>query len=107
MDVIGTFGRHDVVGLLGLLDSVRRWAGSLVLDHPLDGSGPQVKSRASQDLRDLAFAEGRAQGLESLDDVPDVVRELVDRLSKLDQGGVSILVDSLQPRGYGRWSASA
>ena len=57
MDVIGAFGRYEVIGLVDLIDRIRRWAGSLVLDHPLDGSGPQMKSRASQDLRDLAFAE--------------------------------------------------
>ena len=88
MDVIGTFGCHDVVGLIYGIHRIGRRPGSLALDHPLDDSGSQVKSRASQDLCDLAFAERRAQGLESLDDVADEVRELVDRLSELDQGGV-------------------
>ena len=58
---------------------------------------------AGQNLRDLAFAERRAQGLESLDDIPDEVRESVDGLSELDEGSVSLLVDPLQPGGYGRW----
>ena len=102
MDVIGAFGCYDVFGLFGVVYRIRRWAGSLVLDHPLDGSGSQVKSRPSQNLRNLAFAERRAQGLESLDDVADEVRELVDWLSELDQGVIAILVDSLQPGGYGR-----
>lgn len=101
MDVIGTLGRNDAVGLLRVIHRIRRWACPLVLDHPLDGRGPEVQPSPRQDLRDLAFAERRAQRLESLDDIPDEVRELVDGLSELDQGGVAILVDSLEPRGYG------
>jgi len=85
------------------LIGIRRWSGPLVLDHALDGRGSQVKSCPGEHLRDLSLAKGRAQRLESLDDVADEVRELVDRLSELDQGVVAIFVDSLQPGGYGRW----
>jgi hypothetical protein len=61
-----------------------------------------MKPRTSEGLGDLASAERRAQGLESLDDVPDEVRELVDGLSELDEGDVALLVDPLQPAGDGR-----
>ena len=101
MDMIWAFGCYDVVGLLGLIDGTSRRTGCLAPDHPLDGSGPQVKSRPREELRDLALTERRAQGLESLDDVPDEVRESVEWLSELDEGGISLLVDPLQPRGDG------
>ena len=62
-----------------------------------------MKSRAGQHLRDLSFAEQRACQLEVLDDVAHEVRELVDRLANLDERIWAILVDALQPGGYGRW----
>jgi|TARA_B100001964_G_scaffold39812_1_gene43539 hypothetical protein len=62
-----------------------------------------VKSCTRQYLCDFAFTERRAERLESLDDIADEVRELVDGLSESDQGCVPGLVDSLQPGGYGCW----
>ena len=88
----------DAASLIGLIDRIGRWRDCLVLDHPLDRSGPQVKSGPSEDLRDLAFAERRTEDFEALNDIADEVRELVDRLSELHQRGRADLIDSLQPR---------
>jgi len=60
-----------------------------------------VQPRSGEDLRNLAFAERRAQCFEALDDVPDEIREPIDGLPELDEGSVSFFVNPLQPRGDG------
>jgi len=67
------------------------------LEHSADGGAAEVQACPGQNLCELGLAKGRAQGFESLDDMADEVRELVDRLPELHQGRAAVLVDPSQP----------
>jgi len=98
MDVIGAFGRDNTVGLLRVVDRIRRWAGSLVLDHSLDCGRSRVKSRPSQDLRDLA-SRLRAQlpsGLQ-LVSVTEVSSALPSLPSQVVAAQYEVLIESRDP----------
>ena len=52
-----------------------------------------MQACTGQYLRDLSLAQGRAQRLESLDNVTDAVREPVAGLPEPDEADVSIVVE--------------
>ena len=70
-DVVGALGGDDSLGRCGILCccSGVQLAGRrllvLGLEHPADGGGAEVQTRAGENLSELDFAEGRAGDLEA------------------------------------------
>ena len=70
----------------------------LFFQDPSNRRDPQVQSCPAQRLGDLDLAHGGAQGFKTLRNVADEVRELVHRLTQLQQGIGSVFIDAFQPR---------
>lgn len=79
----------------------RCWRRRL-LEHSSDGCDGEVQACAGQGLDDFSLAHRRAKELQSPHDVPDELRELVDRLAELDQRTAVRLVGAAHPVGDGR-----
>lgn len=58
-----------------------------------DGGGAQVESGSTEHLGNLLLSQGRAESLQSLDEMADQLGKLVDRLEGLHQGLGSFLIN--------------
>ena len=79
-DVVRVLGGRDTVARYGCLRWRRTW---WFLEHPADRRCAEVQARTAERVRDLGFAQGWAECLETLHRVPHEVGELVDGLPDL------------------------
>ena len=77
--------RHDTALLVRIVGR-RRWITyGLLLEYSSDGRLTDVDARSGQFVRDLRFAERRAEQLDLLDGVANQIRESIHRHSSLNQ----------------------
>ncbi len=76
------------------ISGVRLW---LFFQNPSNRRDPQMQSCPAQRLGDLDLAHGGAQDFQTLHDVADEVRELIHRLTQLQQGIGALIIDAFHP----------
>ncbi len=72
------------------------------LQYAAHGADAELKTSTRERLRDSLLPHRRAQDLQATDDVPNEVRKSIDRLGCLNEGVLSLFVESLRPTGYRR-----
>lgn len=95
--MVGLFGCDNTTFVSGFRIGDGRVVPRFLLEHTADGRGAEMQTCPGEHLGDLDLAQCGAKNFETMHDVVDEYRELVDRLGQLHERIKPVFIEPSHP----------